>query len=75
MKRLTDNQVSNINRGKQKIKTLIFEAKLNLLNDTSIHGTFFSKRFKCKCLVPFKDCHNAIEMPHGDKYYCKKDLA
>lgn len=70
MKRLTDNQVSNINRGKNKIKSLLYEAKLNLLNGFFISGTFFSQKFKCKCVEPFKGCQNAIETPHGDKYYC-----
>ncbi|MNL74516.1 hypothetical protein D3C87_2001630 [compost metagenome] len=25
----------------------------------------------CKCDFPFSDCNNAIEAPHGDKWYCR----
>jgi len=31
-------------------------------------------KLRCKCDVPFMDCKNAVEAPHGDKWYCSKDL-
>lgn len=28
----------------------------------------------CICEVPFSDCPNAMETPHGDKWYCNKPI-
>lgn len=29
-----------------------------------------SNKKQCTCDIPFSDCPNAMETPHGDKWYC-----